>query len=194
MTMFERFTKPAREVVTAARAEATRRGDRAIGTEHLLLALADAGIGGIAGEALHAAGVDAAVVAAGIARHPATGRRLGAEDAEALRTVGIDLDAVLARVAESFGPGALDAAEQESRRGSRGGRRAPRGLTPAARKSLQLALREAVRLRHGFIGTEHLLLGIVRGADGRGAAILTEAGVDLAGLRRSVEQRLRDAA
>ncbi|HKD97116.1 MAG TPA: Clp protease N-terminal domain-containing protein [Micromonosporaceae bacterium] len=195
--MFERFTRPAREVVSTARkaaGEGRPYGDRAIGTEHLLVGLVDGGIGGIAHDALRAAGVDTAVVTAGIARHPSTGQGLSAADADALRSVGIDLDAVLARVEESFGPGALDSAAREAGRGSRGRRRASRGLTPAARKSLELALREAIRLRHTYIGTEHLLLGILRGADGTGAAILTEAGVDLDVLRGDIERRLREAA
>ena len=78
------------------------------------------------------------------------------EDADALRSVGIDLDAVRRSVEEAFGPGALD-------RGTSGGRK--RGHIPftrGAKKALELALREALQLGHNYIGTEHLLLGLVR--------------------------------
>ncbi|MEV6709996.1 Clp protease N-terminal domain-containing protein [Micromonospora wenchangensis] len=57
-----------------------------------------------------------------------------------------------------------------------------------------MALREALRLRHRHIGTEHLLLGVLREGGGLGATVLTEAGADLDDLRRRVESALRTAA
>jgi ATP-dependent Clp protease ATP-binding subunit ClpA len=190
--MFERFTEPARTVVRAAFVLAGERGGHGIGTEHLLLALADDRPGGVARDTLVAAGLDRAAVLAGMRRHPRAGSlNLSEADAEALRTVGIDLDAVLARVTESFGPDALHAADRPARRSRWHG---AGGFTPEARKAIELSLREALRLKHRYIGTEHLLLGLVRGNEGPAALILADAGLDPATVRAAVETRLREAA
>lgn len=69
------------------------------------------------------------------------------------------------------------------------GKRAPSGhipFTPSAKKVLELALREALSLRHDYIGTEHVLLGLIREHDGLGARLLTESGIDLLSLRMRV--------
>ncbi|MEV0005781.1 Clp protease N-terminal domain-containing protein [Micromonospora sp. NPDC050980] len=129
-----------------------------------------------------------------MARHTAQGvDGLGAADAAALREIGIDLAAIVARIEESFGPDALREAAPRPRRWWRrrhdGGR-----FSPRARKVLELSLREALRLRHRHIGTEHILLGLLREGDGLGAQVLTEAGADLDDLRRRVEAALREAA
>ncbi len=190
--MFERFTEAARAVVRTAFAEASERGCRGVGTEYLLLALVDDRVGGVARDTLVAAGLDRAAVLAGMDRHPPAGSlRLSEADAEALRSVGIDLDAVLARVTESFGPGALDAVNQPPPRGRL---RGPGGFAPEARKVIELALREALRLKDRTIGTEHLLLGLVRGNEGLAAPILADAGLDPDTVRAAVEARLREAA
>lgn len=190
--MFERFTGAARDTVIRARTEATSRGDRTVDTEHLLLALTDAGAG-IAYTVLRRAGVDRATVLAAINRHATARRPLSEEDAVALRTVGIDLDAVIAQVEESFGPGALDAPIEPARRSRFGRRSGGRGFTPAAKKAIELALREAIRCKHNFIGTEHLLLGLLRGGDGLAATILAEAGTSTDELR-SMTMALPDEA
>ncbi|WP_238450048.1 Clp protease N-terminal domain-containing protein [Micromonospora sp. 4G55] len=59
---------------------------------------------------------------------------------------------------------------------------------------LELSLREALRLRHHHIGTEHILLGLLREGGGLTAVVLTEAGLNLDDLRRRVETALRTAA
>jgi ATP-dependent Clp protease ATP-binding subunit ClpA len=69
------------------------------------------------------------------------------------------------------------------------GKRPPGGhipFTPSAKKVLELGLREALSLRHEYIGTEHLLLGLIREHDGLGARLLTQADVDLLSLRMRV--------
>jgi ATP-dependent Clp protease ATP-binding subunit ClpA len=69
------------------------------------------------------------------------------------------------------------------------GKRAPAGhipFTPSSKKVLELGLREALSLHHDYIGTEHLLLGLIRERDGLGARLLSESGVDLLTLRMSV--------
>ena len=63
-------------------------------------------------------------------------------------------------------------------------------FTERARKVLRLAQDEAQRLRHNYIGTEHLLLGLVREREGVAGVVLTRLGADLEGVRQSVEQRV----
>ena len=59
-------------------------------------------------------------------------------------------------------------------------------FTPRAKKVLELALRESIRLGHNHLGTEHILLGLVREGEGVGAAIVREAGADAEAVRRAV--------
>src|SRR3954454_14452304 len=100
--MFEKFTAAAREVVLRARGEAVELGAPLIGTEHLLLALLDAAAASTY-PVLSAAGVSRDGVRAALRRGTAgPADPLSAEDADALRTIGIDLDAVLARIGETF--------------------------------------------------------------------------------------------
>ncbi|GAA2269888.1 hypothetical protein GCM10010149_08770 [Nonomuraea roseoviolacea subsp. roseoviolacea] len=75
--------------------------------------------------------------------------------------------------------------EQQVGRGTKG----PPGhipFTPRAKKVLELSLREALQLRHNYIGTEHILLGLIREADGLAAQALLDAGVALDRLRERV--------
>jgi ATP-dependent Clp protease ATP-binding subunit ClpA len=193
--MLERFTVQARETVLRAREERRQLRHPHIGTEHLLLGMLSEDAG-IAYAVLREAGVDAPAVRAEVRRLVGTTPGgLGEEEAAALRTIGIDLDAVLARIEESFGPDALDPPPALPARGLLGRRRRPAGrLSPRARKVLELSLREALRLKHNYVGTEHILLGLIREGEGLAAKILTESGVDLADLRRATEARLRHAA
>ncbi|MFI7574718.1 Clp protease N-terminal domain-containing protein [Micromonospora sp. NPDC049497] len=192
--MFERFTDRARAVVRRARDEARSEGQRPVGTEHLLLAvLADDD--SLAVRVLQEAGVTADDLRDRIRRHTERGGTgLADADAAALREIGIDLAAIVARIEESFGPDALREAVPAPRR--RWGRRRYAGgpFSPRSKKVLELSLREALRLRHSHIGTEHILLGLLREGNGLAALVLHEAGVDLDDLRRRVETALRTAA
>jgi ATP-dependent Clp protease ATP-binding subunit ClpA len=191
--MFERFSTPAREVVGRARQEAQSLRHPRIGTEHLLLALLDERAG-TAYTVLREAGMDRARVRADIERLVGTPTKiLGTDDVAALKTIGIDMDAVLARIEESFGPGALDVPRPPTRRGLFGRREDPSGFSLKAKKDLGLALREAIRLGSNYIGPEHLLLGILRG-DGLAAQILTDAGLSVDALRRATLSSLNEAA
>ena len=60
-----------------------------------------------------------------------------------------------------------------------------------ARKVIEYARDEATRLRHDYIGTEHLLLGIIRVGEGRAVEILTNIGIDLSELKQSIEDVVR---
>jgi ATP-dependent Clp protease ATP-binding subunit ClpC len=69
---------------------------------------------------------------------------------------------------------------------------AERPLDEDARRALHMATREAQRLRHEYVGTEHLLLGILRDEAGRGAAVLGALGVDLSSARAAVIRHCRE--
>ena len=196
--MFERFTADARSTVTGAQGHARRLGHRPIGTEHVLRAIVDGS--GPAALALGAAGITAATVESDLAARRGAGRDA---DRRALATIGIDLDAVLA---------AMDDVETHpvppSRRRPRWRRwtlrRAPTAppaagrahlpFSPRAKRCLQLALRESLRLNSNSITTEHLLLGILRDGQGGACQILAERGVEPAGLRDDIERRIRRPA
>lgn len=196
--MFERFTTQARDVVVGAQAEARQLGHRYIGTEHLLLAMLDPKRGG-AGTIVSAAGLDQAKARAEVARLVGV-PELSDGDAAALRSIGIDLDAIRAKLEQTFGPGALDCPPPKRRRGLFRRRLSPMPavghipFTPRAKKVLELSLREALRLKHGYIGTEHLMLGLIREGEGLAAKIMVDAGINLVALRRTVEESLRKAA
>ena len=189
--MFERFTDRARTVVKQSVVEAKNWGRAQVGTEHLLLAmLADEGC--LAARVLRDAGADPDDLRARIASHVGDAP-LGEADAAALREIGIDLDEVRAKIERSFGEGALRPPEDPPRRGLlRRGRLGP--FSWRTKKVLELSLREALRLRHSYIGTEHLLLGLIREGEGLAALVLTEPGIGLTDLRRRVEVAVRKAA
>jgi len=63
-------------------------------------------------------------------------------------------------------------------------------FTPRAKRVLELSLREALQLGHNYIGTEHLLLGVVREGEGVGAQVLVSLGADLSRVRMQVVQLL----
>lgn len=173
--MFEKFTDPARTTVVRAQEEARERQSGRIGPEHLLLALLRRP-GTPGEELLGAAGVDAVAVDRNLAAPP--------HDAEALATLGIDLAEVRRAAEESFGPGALD--RTDPRRGRWFAGHIP--FEKASKKALELALREAVRLGDGHIGTEHLVLGLLH-PDHPASRILDGYGITLAGMRRAVTER-----
>ena len=176
--MFERFTKDARAAVVGAQQVARETGSRSIDTRHLLVVLAEHP--GPVRDALAAEGADAGEVAA----RARADLRAGGLDGEALAALGIDLDAVRRQADAVFGADALERAG-----------RTPRGhipFTPDAKKALELALREAVRLKQKSIHSAHLLLGILR-ADNPGKAVLLADGVDTDALRTALEDQTRAA-
>ena len=105
-------------------------------------------------------------------------------------------DGVAARVLESLGISLTDVrAEVEEVVGH--GSKAPSGhipFTPRAKKVLELSLREALQLGHNYIGTEHILLGLIREGEGVAAQILVNLGADLSGARQRVIELLSDDA
>ncbi len=177
--MFERFTKRARTVVGHAQEIARERRSPSIGTEHLLLGLF-AVPDGLASTILARLQVSRSDVEADLDRGDPF-------DADGLALLGIDLEEVRRQAEETFGPGALDRTRAAARGGWLPGH-IP--FEPESKKALELALREAVRLGHGFIGTEHLLLGLLH--DGRARDVLVARGVGLDGTRALVEELVRE--
>jgi ATP-dependent Clp protease ATP-binding subunit ClpA len=165
--MFERFVEESRRAVVHAQEEAVTLGHGYIGTEHLLL-----GVVAVAPELLRGSGVTREAVLAHLQAAAGPWRAI---DAEALATIGIDLDEVRRRIEDTFGPDAL-------LRTRAGCRAFSRPFTRRAKKVLELALHQARRRGDGCIGPEHILLGLVEERDGVAARILGEHGVTLAAL------------
>lgn len=95
--------------------------------------------------------------------------------AQALVAMGTDLDSVRAAVADTIGVG----------------RSAPSGqipFTPRSKRVLELTLREALQLGHNYLGTEHILLGLLREGEGAACQVLTRLGVSLEATRRKVAE------
>ncbi|GAA1592684.1 ATP-dependent Clp protease ATP-binding subunit ClpA [Actinoplanes couchii] len=203
--MFERFTKAARDTVIGAQQQAAALGHDYIGTEHTLLALV-AGTDATIRDALRGAAgeVDEEYVRAAIVRH--VGDRSGtasvadrdAEDAAVLKSIGIDLDAVRAAIEENFGAGALRLPRPPAKKKGIFGRftagTGHRPFTARNKKVLELALREALRLKHNYIAPEHIMLGILREGQGLAMLILAERGVDFDTVRERLTESLNTPA
>jgi ATP-dependent Clp protease ATP-binding subunit ClpA len=202
--MFERFTAGARTVVTTAQAEARDLHHDYIGTEHVLLALLADPEGAVA-RSLRAYEVDHDTVRADIVRRVGGRTDEGpilsdadAEDAAALKAIGIDLAAVREAIEANFGAGALRLPRPpRKKRGLFGKLMAGSGHIPFTdrnKKVLELSLREAIRLKQKFIAPEHIMLGLVREGQGLAALILTDRGVDLARVRDDMERSVTATA
>ncbi|TYP87525.1 Clp protease N-terminal domain-containing protein [Blastococcus xanthinilyticus] len=172
--MFERFTPEARAVVVGAQQEARTLHSPRIGTEHLLLALLRRSTPSAVVLARH--GLAADEVAADVVR------LTGSDDldADALTSVGIDLDAVRSSVEAAFGPGALDGPGRGS------GRSGHIPFTPRAKKVLELSLREALAMKSRSIADGHIALGLIREGEGLAMKILHDRGLDPVSLRQDL--------
>ena len=113
------------------------------------------------------------------------------DDAEALRSIGIDLRAVRDSIDRSFGAGTFDNALRKSGRRRRRRGRIP--FTKPAKKVLELALREALAHKDNYIGCEHILLGILRSGDRYTVELITEH-VGTSALRAVIVDLLDKAA
>jgi ATP-dependent Clp protease ATP-binding subunit ClpA len=187
--MFERFSSDARQATIAAQHEALRAGQHSIGCEHLLVALVT-DRHSAAGQAAAAAGLVSADLRARIAAEPDAGTE--PLDAQALASLGIDLDTVRRAVEGAFGAGALD--RGAAARSWPGRLLGVTRLTADAKKSLELALRSAVSLRHRQLNSGHLLIGIIDQGDNAGLRVLAAAGADASALRSDVLDRITAAA
>ncbi|MFD0317256.1 Clp protease N-terminal domain-containing protein [Streptomyces flavalbus] len=181
--MFERFTKDARAVVKGAVEHCARTGARTVEPEHLLLALLDR----------EASRASFALASLGlserrerVARALAEARRragLSQADTEALAGLGIDVSAIVSRVEETHGVGAMagdpaagDPAAGEPVAGGKGWRGGHRPFSRGAKKVLENSLRMALAHGDRHIGDEHLLLALTA-LPGLAAEVLADHGV-----------------
>lgn len=141
--MFERFTDRARRVVVLAQENARLLGHDYLGTEHVLIGLAQEGEG----------------VAA-----------------QVLAQLGFKVDDLKALVLAEVPAGAPPVGHIP--------------FTPECKKAIELSLREALQLGHNYIGTEHVLLGLLREGEGLAARLIIEHGIGLNDVRRAVINNL----
>jgi len=155
--IFNRFAREARASVEAAVEEARLMGHDSIGDEDLLFGILSADEG-MAAEALTSLGVtlDAA---------REESERMASD---ALASVGISLEDIRTQAGDAF-----EMRIPDSRRLS---------FSPRAKKVLEQALREGARLRDRYLGTEHILLGILHSEDGMAVRMLSRMGVSPAAL------------
>jgi ATP-dependent Clp protease ATP-binding subunit ClpA len=178
--MFERFTRGARAAVVMAQEEARALRHDHVGTEHVLLGILaiDRGPAAAALTSLGVAFEPARVYVAGLGHE-----HDNALDADALATVGIDLAEVRRATEESFGPGALDRPTKPFQAGH-----IP--FDPAAKKTLELAVREALHRKDTEINDGHILLGVIRAEPNPATATFRALGVEPDAVREAVEREL----
>ena len=183
--MFERFSREARDVVVLAQESAQEVGSRSVEARHLLLCLVQSK--GPARSSLETVGLDVTAFAERLRAEVSQ----GSLDAGALASVGIDLDAVRERADAVFGAGALDRADRRWRSGRP-------SFSPDAKKMLELALREAIRLHANRIDSAMLLLGVLRSSGSPAEASLRtalgECGSSVADLRAVLERPAAEAS
>lgn len=195
--MFRRFTREAGEVVGRSQEHARRLGHHWVGCEHLLVAAAESSTPtgallrehGVRPEALEEA------IEAVIGLGPGSANK--DDDKAVLATLGIDLDEVSRAVEASFGPGALELTRtQRPRRGWHRVRRRRHAagagpswppFTPKAKRALELALREALRLKHDHVSVEHIALALLGRDDTAAWKVLLHVGAMPGALRRAIE-------
>lgn len=169
--MFERFTDEARQVVVTAQETARELRAGEIEPVHLLLALA--GGGGPGGDALRNAGVDPGRLRTAVLRSA------DAVGANALAALGVDLSQVRAAAEATFGPGALNPPAKDGHIPFAGG----------SKRSLQEALRHAVRRKDRRIDSGHLLVGVLAMGDPVVGRVLQQLGVNAGALREQTGGR-----
>ncbi|WP_433601158.1 Clp protease N-terminal domain-containing protein [Nocardia sp. CA-135953] len=171
--MFERFSRSARTAIVIAQEDARELRAPKIEVEHVLLGLLAQGEPDLK-LLLEEAGLTHRAVLDSLGQE-AEDQPLGAEDAEALRSIGIDLDAVRESLEATFGEDALERAVPEERSRFGHGRDRNWGHIPftrEAKKVLELGLREALARKDRSIESGHLLLGILRAPNATTTRIL----------------------
>jgi ATP-dependent Clp protease ATP-binding subunit ClpA len=188
--VFERFTRDARVAVVLAQEDARELCDPEIGPQHLLLGVLQAAEPNLS-TVLSGCGLTADAMRTRLAAERPAADESFDDDADALRSIGIDLRAVRDAVARTFGADAFDTAFRNS--GRRRRRQGHIRFTRAAKKALELALREALVHKASEIRSEHVVLGILRGGDPVAVEAIAEH-VDPVRLRASVIALLDKAA
>lgn len=187
--MFERFSKSAKVAVVIAQEEARELRSPHIQVEHVLLGVASSAERDLR-TMLDGVGLDVDGLRAALRE----GQAFGDEDAEALKSIGIDLGAVRESLDATFGADTLERAVPADRRGLFGKWSSGHiPFTREAKKVLELSLREALAHKDDYIGSEHVLLGILR-APSPAAKALIESRIEIDVLRRKVIALLDAAA
>jgi ATP-dependent Clp protease ATP-binding subunit ClpA len=179
--MFERFTTRARAVVVLAQEEARETRAARISPQHLLLALLQ-DTESVAVQVLHDLGASPDQLRESLGRRRLTTAGLDESEVEALRSIGIDAEEVVRRVESELGT----PMEQVGRWTA-----AHIPFDKDAKKVLELSLREAIALGDKEIGTQHVLLGLVRDASGAVAEAFADAGVTLPAARAAAAEALK---
>ncbi|WP_225731582.1 MULTISPECIES: Clp protease N-terminal domain-containing protein [unclassified Nocardia] len=194
--MFERFSRSAKTAIVIAQEDARELRAPRIEVEHVLLGLLSQGEPELK-QLLAEAGLTHKGAMERL-RQAGNGIPLGAEDAEALRSIGIDLDAVRESLEATFGADALDRPlPREERPGpfGRGRDRMNFGHIPFSRdakKVVELALREALARKDRSIEAGHVLLGILRAPNETVSGLL--GGAEGISVLRTKVHALLDAA
>ena len=176
--MYERFTDRARKVMSLAIQNAASRHAPAVETEHILLGLLEEG-SGVGANVLRNMEVDCSLLSAAAARRctsyppPATTSTVNQPSEELPQSFWQATRSAFLRFFAVRGP------------------RLP--LTAATRRLVEHAMQEARTLGHNYIGTEHLLLGLLSEPDCTGAQLLTDQGLTLEDVRREVLELLGHA-
>jgi hypothetical protein len=177
--MFGEWMGPDAEAVwVAANAASVELGHSWVGTEHLLLGLLTGPPSDPAVAALIAAGVTTAAARAALVRDLAAG---APDDRSLLASLGVDLDAVRARVAASFGPDAIANLYARRRRPGRRLARGPlcgTGVAPRAKRALERARLSAKAAHRSRFDSTDLLRGLLEIDDGMAVRLLRHLGVD----------------
>lgn len=188
--MFERFTESARGVVVDAQEQARTVGHSEIMAEHLLLAIL-ADCDSIGARVLRDLGVEREVLVKEVAA-------LGRADDEALRAIGVDLTAVRQQAEAAFGPGALDRPRPRPRRYGLLRRVAwvdgHLPFTDSAKRALEQSLRQALALKHNYIGADHILLGLLADDQDAASRTLLRVGVTPSVVRTWVREQMEPPA
>lgn len=181
--MFERFSQAARETVAEAMAQAQNLGSSQIRPEHMLLAML--GPEGFLTRQGYSYLQSRALI-------EASGGADERNDRDVLRAIGIDLDAVKDAVTANFGPDAWTSSAANKKR-RLFGKRSRLPLDSAARKALELSLREAIVRHQRSIEVEHLILGLTRDPNPLVLAIVATR-MTIENLRRAAQESLKETA
>ncbi|MEO6822615.1 MAG: Clp protease N-terminal domain-containing protein [Candidatus Nanopelagicales bacterium] len=187
--MFERFAEESRAVVVDAHDVALELGSRYLTAGHLLHGCAEVR-DETAGRPLRDAGITGAAIRRLLPRSAEPSA--GPVDHDLLRAVGVDYDGVRAAVEETFGVGALKSAPD--RRAAGGRQRARPRFDPAAKHSLELAVRVARELHESRLLPGHLLLGLLRLDDEFVSAVIEGSQTSIGALSATVLTQLSAAA
>lgn len=177
MSVYDRFTELAKRALVAARDAAASLGHDFIGTEHVLLGLAQTA--GAASEALRTHGIELGELRAQVVRHleehGVTATR-GQAAKDALSTLGIDVGEIQRRADDAFGAGAL---------------KFPRpAYSVHAKKAIQASLQQAVELGRQQMDTGDLLLGLLADDQSTAVQVLAAMSVDAEALRLTARERM----